>query len=65
MDDALTRTLGKLAAAVAANGGRRTEEVQELDYQIMEKLRERVERLVKAENTAAALKPYYHLNCKR
>lgn len=65
VDDALTRTLGKLAAAIAANGGRRTEEVQALDYQIMETLRERVASLVKAETTASALKPYYHLNCKR
>lgn len=65
VDDALTRTLGSLAAAVVANGGQRTEEVQRLDFEIMGRIRERVESLVKTESTAAALKPYYHLNCKR
>ena len=65
VDDALTQSLGSLAAAVVANGGKRTEEVQKLDYEIMGRIRERVESLVKTETTAAALKPYYHLNCKR
>lgn len=36
-----------------------------VDYQVMERLRERVEAAVKDPNTAEALKPYYRAMCKR
>jgi cation diffusion facilitator CzcD-associated flavoprotein CzcO len=35
------------------------------DYQTMEKLRQRVDAIVKDPETAAKLKPWYHKNCKR
>jgi cation diffusion facilitator CzcD-associated flavoprotein CzcO len=36
-----------------------------VDYQVMERLRGRVDALVKNDTTAAALKPYYRFLCKR
>ena len=38
---------------------------EELDYQIMEEHRQRVEELVADPNTAEILKPYYRYLCKR
>ncbi len=36
-----------------------------VDYQVMERLRERVDAIVKDPQTAEALKPYYRAQCKR
>jgi cation diffusion facilitator CzcD-associated flavoprotein CzcO len=36
-----------------------------IDYRVMERLRRRVEQMVKDEQTAEALKPYYRFLCKR
>jgi cyclohexanone monooxygenase len=45
------------------------EQIMELreqeDYKVMERLRRRIDTLVKDKATAEALKPYYRLNCKR
>jgi cyclohexanone monooxygenase len=53
----------------AANWQLPLEEIMALrdreDYKVMERLRRRVEALVKDKETAEALKPYYRMNCKR
>ena len=36
-----------------------------MDYRVMERMRRRVETLVKDKSTAEALKPYYRFSCKR
>ena len=36
-----------------------------VDYRVMERLRQRVEEIVKDKQTAEALKPYYRFLCKR
>jgi len=38
---------------------------EKVDYQVMERLRRRVDAVVKDEKTAEALKPYYRAMCKR
>src|SRR5206468_2289378 len=38
---------------------------EELDYQVMERLRRRIDSIVEDEKTAEALKPYYRVGCKR
>jgi cation diffusion facilitator CzcD-associated flavoprotein CzcO len=38
---------------------------EQVDYRVMERLRRRVEQLVKDKKTAEALKPYYRFLCKR
>lgn len=38
---------------------------QMVDYEIMEKIRQRVDRIVRNPETAAALKPWYNFLCKR
>jgi cyclohexanone monooxygenase len=53
----------------AANWQLPMEEIMALrdreDYKVMERLRRRVESIVKDKETAEALKPYYRANCKR
>jgi cyclohexanone monooxygenase len=38
---------------------------EEVDYQVMERLRERIDNVVKDKDTAEKLKPYYRFLCKR
>ena len=38
---------------------------ERMDYQVMERLRRRVDEIVKDKATAEALKPWYSMNCKR
>ncbi|MBK6737990.1 MAG: NAD(P)/FAD-dependent oxidoreductase [Haliea sp.] len=38
---------------------------EEMDYRVMERMRQRVASMVKDQQTAEALKPYYRFSCKR
>jgi cation diffusion facilitator CzcD-associated flavoprotein CzcO len=69
--DIWTELNRNLAAELAAEGWPQLSPEQfmarreSMDFRVMERLRRRVDQLVKDEKTAAALRPYYRFLCKR
>lgn len=70
--DIWTEINRNIAAEMERDGGWRPLEIDEflewretMDYQVMERLRRRVDDIVEDKETAEALKPYYRIVCKR
>lgn len=71
VNDGLTRVIHKLSNLPGYNGREQmpAEEIEKLsemlDFEQMERIRARIDSIVTDPNTAAALKPWYRLFCKR
>ena len=66
IEDCWTRAAGRLYGAGNGKTGQDyVDAVQAFDYALMNRLRARIDDIVKDRETAAALKPWYNLYCKR
>jgi len=71
VEDGWTREFARLSGGGAGNLGRELadaptpEEMELLDFEVMESVRQRIDAIVHDPQVAEALKPYYRLHCKR
>jgi cation diffusion facilitator CzcD-associated flavoprotein CzcO len=68
VDDGWTQTAMRFHASASAAGSDRTDLVtarERTDFEVMEKIRRRVDLFVKDRSVASSLKPYYRYSCKR